>query len=105
MTNDPVQSPVMGKTERQNQGMISEGGPVDEAPTTTHAWFSPGQALVHGSSVHRKLDGSTVNVTRMSLERQGKGSYRQDEKYVGEVIAASGGGCVQPLTLVHGISS
>ena len=50
--------------------------------TTIHAWFSADFALRHGSSVYRKPDGSTVNVTRMSALKVGKGSYRQDEKYV-----------------------
>ena len=63
---------------------------------TVHAWFSAATALRHGNSVYRKPDGSTVNVTRTSPERQGKGSYRQDEAYVGEVIPVGGGGCVRP---------
>ena len=72
--------------------------------STTHAWFSAGSALRHGSSVYRKPDGSTVNVTRMSALKVGKGSYRQDEKYVGEVVPLEDGGCVRPQTVVAGIT-
>ena len=72
--------------------------------TTIHAWFSPGSALRHGSSVYRKRDGSTVNVTRMSALKLGKGSYRQDERYVGEVVPGEDGGCVSPRSVVTGIT-
>lgn len=72
--------------------------------STIHAWFSAGSALRHGSSVHRKPDGSTVNVTRMSALKVGKGSYRQDERYVGEVIGVEDGGCVRPRSVVAGIT-
>jgi len=68
--------------------------------TTTHAWFSADFALRHGSAVYRKPDGSTVNVTRMSALRVGKGSYRQDENYVGEVIPGEDGGCVSARRVV-----
>ena len=64
--------------------------------TTVHAWFSAETALRHGSSVYRKPDQSTVNATRTSPERDGKGSFCQDEKYVGEVIRTEDGGCVHP---------
>ena len=72
--------------------------------TTIHAWFSADFALRHGSSVYRKPDGSTVNVTRMNALKDGKGSYRQDERYVGEVIPGEDGGCVTPLRRVAGIT-
>jgi hypothetical protein len=72
--------------------------------TTIHAWFSAGSALRHGSSLYRKPDGSTVNVTRMSALKVGKGSYRQDETYVGEVIPGEDGGCVRPRSVVGGFT-
>ena len=72
--------------------------------TTIHAWFSAGAALRHGSSVYRKPDGSAVNVTRVSPERAGKGSYRQDETYVGQVTRAEDGGRVRPNSRVAGIT-
>jgi hypothetical protein len=68
--------------------------------TTIHAWFSAESALRHGCSVYRKPDGSTVNVTRMSSLKVGDGSYRQDEKYVGEVISGEDGGCDRPRSMV-----
>jgi hypothetical protein len=70
---------------------------------TTHAWFSPAQALLDGSSVYRKPSGMTVNVTRTSDELHGKGHFRHDEKYVGEVTRSEDGGCVQSKTRVAGI--
>ena len=72
--------------------------------TTIHAWFSADFALRHGSSVYRKPDGSTVNVTRMNALKDGKGSYRQDERYVGEVIPGEDGGCVRRKTVVAGVT-
>lgn len=71
---------------------------------SVHAWFSAAAALRRGSCVHRKADGSTVNVTRMSSEKEATGLYRHDEKYVGEVIEADDGGCVSPNRRVKGIS-
>ena len=73
--------------------------------TTVHAWFSMAAALVDGSSVYRKPDGSRVNVTRMSPDNEIKGFYRHTEKYVGEVIRAEDGGCVGPNSRVDGITS
>jgi hypothetical protein len=72
--------------------------------TTVHAWFSAETALRHGSSIFRKPDHSTVNATRTNPERDAKGSYWQDEKYVGEVIRAEDGGCVRPNTRIAGIN-
>lgn len=72
--------------------------------TTIHAWFSADSAVLHGSSVYRKPDGSTVNVTRMSALKAGKGSYRQDERYLGEVIPGGDGGCVRPRSVVAGVT-
>ena len=63
--------------------------------TTTHAWFSFETALRGGSSVYRKPGGATVNVTRMSPDKEGKGSFPRDEKYLGEVIPREDGGCVR----------
>jgi hypothetical protein len=74
--------------------------------TTIHAWFSSASALRFGSSVYRKVDGSTVNVTRMNPERDRKhGGDRDGEMYVGEVIRTEDGGCVRGRTRVDGISS
>jgi hypothetical protein len=64
--------------------------------TTIHAWFSIETASRFGSAMYRKPGGDTVNVTRMSYEKEGKGPYRSDEKYVGEVIRSEDGGCVRP---------
>jgi hypothetical protein len=72
--------------------------------TTVHAWFSAHSALLHGSSVFRKPSGSTVNVTRMTPDRLGKGSTRHDERYMGEVICADDGGCVRANHRVGGIT-
>jgi hypothetical protein len=63
--------------------------------TTTHAWFSFETALRKGSSVYRKEGGATVNVTRISPDKDGKGSFPRDEKYLGEVVAESDGGCLR----------
>jgi hypothetical protein len=71
---------------------------------TIHAWFSAETALRGGSSVYRKPDGSTVNVTRLSPEREGKGSYCQDERYVGAVTSTEDGGCVRPNRRVPGVT-
>ena len=71
---------------------------------TTHAWFSFEKALRTGSAVYRKPGGSTVNVTRMSAEKEAKGSFPLDEKYLGEVIADEEGGCVRGTSRVRGIS-
>lgn len=71
---------------------------------TIHAWFSFEKALRAGSAVYRKPGGSTVNVTRMSAEKEAKGSFPFDEKYLGEVIAEEEGGCVRATWRVPGIS-
>ena len=74
--------------------------------TTIHAWFSSASALRHGSSVYRKPDGSTVNVTRMNPQRDGKQRGDRDgEMYVGEVIGTEDGGCVAGRQRTDGISS
>jgi hypothetical protein len=72
--------------------------------TTTHAFFSASRALVHGSAVYRKPSGMTVNVTRMDVEKDGKARHPADECYVGEVVRAEDGGCVQPTTLARSIT-
>jgi hypothetical protein len=61
---------------------------------TTHAWFSAESALRLGSMVYRKPDGSTVNVTRLDLQKEGK-RVPDSETYVGEVIRTEDGGCVR----------
>ena len=73
--------------------------------TTNHAWFSIGVAIRQGSSLYRQVGGATVNVTRTSAERDGKGPFPHDEKYLGEVIAEEAGGCARPRTRVSGISN
>ena len=70
---------------------------------TTHAWFSSESALRLGSMVFRKPDGSTVNVTRTDPQREGQRPARDSEAYVGEVVWAEDGGCVQTLRRVRGI--
>src|SRR5438270_3323808 len=74
------------------------------AMATVHAWFSAETALAHGSSIYRKLSGSTVNVTRTNPDKDGKGSFRPDEKYLGEVIRLEDGGCVRATHRVEGIT-
>jgi hypothetical protein len=71
--------------------------------STTHAWFSSELALRHGSAVYRKLDGSTVNVTRTHLQRDAKRPPGGEEQYVGEVIRTEDGGRVRSNARVRGI--
>ena len=71
---------------------------------TIHAWFSSELALRFGSMVYRKPDGSTVNVTRMDLQKDGGRPGRGAEVYVGEVVRSEDGGCVQGSRRVDGIS-
>ena len=70
--------------------------------TTNHAWFSSESALRSGCMVYRKPDGSTVNVTRVNLHKEGKRSP-DSETYVGEVVRAEDGGCVHARERVGGI--
>ena len=70
---------------------------------TTHAWFSAETALREGSAVYRKEDGGTVNVTRLNTDKQSKGSFWNDEKYLGEVISQIDGGCVRVTQRVRSI--
>ena len=72
--------------------------------STIHAFFSSESALRFGSMVYRKPDGSTVNVTRMNLEREGKRGRREGEVYVGEVVRTEDGGRVHDKKRVNGIS-
>ncbi len=72
--------------------------------TTTHAWFSFETALRQGSSVYRKPGGATVNVTRMNPDKDAKGSFPRDEKYLGEVVTANDGGCVRANRRVPSIT-
>jgi len=75
---------------------------ASKAMATIHAWFSIETASRFGSALYRKPHGGTVNVTRMSYEKDGKGSYRVDEKYVGEVIRSEDGGCVRASQIAAG---
>jgi hypothetical protein len=72
--------------------------------TTVHAWFSIERAIRDGSAVYRKPSGATVNVTRMSPEKDERGPFPHDEKYLGEVIREQDGGCVRAHWRVAGIS-
>ena len=75
--------------------------------TSLHAWFSFETALRKGSSVYRKVDGGgggTVNVTRTSADKDARGGFPHDEKYLGEVIRPEDGGCVRSNRRVPGIS-
>jgi hypothetical protein len=72
---------------------------------TTHAWFSADRALRHGSSVFVKAGGATVNVTRTSDDRDARGPFPVDENYLGQVVRAEAGGCVESNRRVDGISS
>jgi hypothetical protein len=69
-----------------------------------HAYFSASRALTHGSAVFRKPSGMTVNVTRTNLDKDRKGHFPWDERYVGEVLSAEDGGCIQPTTILGGIT-
>jgi len=73
--------------------------------TTTHAWFSSVVALRHGSSVYRKVDGTTVNVTRTDPVRDAGGRAGGEEQYVGQVICTEDGGCVTAKRRVRGIGA
>jgi hypothetical protein len=72
--------------------------------TTEHAWFSSATALLHGSAVYRKPDGSTVNVTRRSADPLSKDPARQEENYVGQVVSEVDGGCVRATWRARSIS-
>ena len=69
-----------------------------------HEWFSSEVALRFGSMVYRKPDGSTVNVTRMNLQKDVKRAL-DSETYVGEVIRTEDGGCVLAKQRVDGIGN
>ena len=72
--------------------------------TTHHAWFSMQVANRHGSAVYHQLGGSPVNVTRTSPEREGRGPFPHDEKYVGQVLADDPTFPARATTRVHGIT-
>lgn len=72
--------------------------------TVIHAWFSAETALRQGSSIYRKIDGSTVNVTRLNPDKDAKGHHPYDEKYLGEVVTTEDGGCVRQTQRVKGIT-
>jgi hypothetical protein len=67
-----------------------------------HAWFSAQTALRDGSSMYRKPGGDTVNVTRLNVDRESKGSFYNDDIYLGEVVSQEDGGCVRERQRVHG---
>jgi len=75
-----------------------------EMMTTVHAWFSAETALLRGCEQYRKPGGSIVNVTRVSADKDAKGSFRQDEKYLGEVICEADGGRIGTTTRRKGIT-
>jgi hypothetical protein len=70
---------------------------------TTHAWFSSVTALREGSSVYRKPDGSTVNVTRTNPQKDAKAPAGGEEQYLGEVVRTEDGGRVRETSRVRGI--
>jgi len=72
---------------------------------TMHAFFSHAAALLNGSSIFRKPSGTTVNVTRVSSDREVDGAFRYTEKYLGQVIGEEDGGCVRALERVDGITT
>ena len=72
--------------------------------TTIHAWFAAQTALRDGSCVYSQPGGAQVNVTRMNAEKEGKGAFPHDEKYVGEVVSQEDGGCVSANFRVPGIT-
>ena len=74
-----------------------------DAVTTTHAWFSSVFALRLGSTVYRKPDGSTVNVTRTYPLKDARRPAGDEEQYVGEVVTAEGGGVVPAMWRARGI--
>ena len=67
--------------------------------TTAHAYFSATWAAVHGSSVYRRPDGMKVNVTRTNSGKDGRQRHPWDERYVGEVVAADDGGCLDSASV------
>ena len=71
---------------------------------THHAWFSMQVANRHGSAVHHHAGGSPVNVTRTSPDREGRGPFPHDEKYVGEVLADDPAFLAGATTRVRGIT-
>ena len=75
-----------------------------QTTTTISAWFSATEAIAFGSSVYRKPDSSTVNVTRVNERRESKSSHRHDEQYVGQVIPEAEGGLVSERWRVPGIT-
>ena len=67
--------------------------------TTAHAYFSATWAAVHGSAMYRRPDGISVNVTRTNMGKDGRQRHPWDERYVGEVICAEEGACVQAASV------
>ena len=66
---------------------------------TEHAYFSATWAALHGSAVYRRPDGITVNVTRTNNGKDGRQRHPWDERYVGEVIPAEDGGCLEAASV------
>jgi hypothetical protein len=84
--------------------MTADKAPADPAAATVHAWFSIEAASRVGSEVYRCQGGGTVNVTRVSDHTDVVGSFRSDEKYLGEVVRREDGGCVAETSRVRGIT-
>lgn len=72
--------------------------------TTHHAWFSMQVANRRGSAVYHQPGGTPVNVTRTSLEEDGRGPFPHDEKYVGQVIADDPAAPARATARVRGIT-
>jgi hypothetical protein len=73
--------------------------------STMHAFFSHAAALINGSSVFRKESGATVNVTRVSSDKEVDGAFRYTEKYLGRVVGEADGGCVRAVEKADGITT
>jgi hypothetical protein len=73
-----------------------------------HAWFSIDEALRIGSAVYQKANGSSVNVTRVSTDKDDKQRHNVDEKYLGEVVGefvgTEDGDGMKPTHLVRSIT-
>jgi hypothetical protein len=68
----------------------------------SHAWFSIEMASRYGSELVQRLGGATVNVTRISEQKDEIGSFHSDEKYLGEVMRREDGGCVRESERARG---
>jgi hypothetical protein len=73
--------------------------------STMHASFSHAAALINGSSIFRKESGATVNVTRVSIDKEVDGAFRYTEKYLGRMLGEADGGCVRAVEKADGITT